>query len=176
MHVPFGGIYKHSYRGEPMPQMTDPINALKELQKALDNNLVQLTPCDIHNDISVIVDQPTGVPRFTYALVESRKVTAISLFVLTEPIEGLPCFNVGYAVLDNKRGKGIGTDILKKGIEEMHQGFARNGHKEFYIEAVVGVENHPSNSIAKKIISTTPIQDQDHFSGEEAFQYLRKLQ
>jgi len=159
-----------------MPQMTDPMNALKELQKALENKWVKLTPCDIHKEMSVIADQPNGVVRFTYALVENGKVHAISLFAITDPVEGLPCFNVGYAVLENMRGNGSGTEILKKGIEELYQGFARNGHREFYIEAVVGVENHASNSMAKKLISESPSRCQDHLSGEEAFQYLRKLQ
>lgn len=159
-----------------MSQMTDPMNALRELQKALDNNWVQLTPCDIHKEISVIVDQPNGVVRVTYALVKNGTVRAVSLFALTEPVEGLPCFNVGYAVLEEARGKGIGTEIVRKGIEEIYRGFARNGHKEFYIEAVVGLENHASNSIAKKLISNTPARGQEHFSDEEAFQYLRKLQ
>lgn len=159
-----------------MSQMTDPMNALKELQKALVNNWVKLTPCDIHKEISVIADQPNGVVRFTYAIVENGKVQAVSLFALTDPVEGLPCFNVGYAVLVNMRDKGIGTEILRKSIEEIYKGFARNGHREFYIEAVVGVENHASNSMAKKLISESPSRGQDHFSGEEAFQYLRKLQ
>ncbi len=159
-----------------MSQMTDPMNALRELQKALDNNWVQLTPCNIYKEIYVIADKPNGVVRFTYALIKNGRVCAVSLFALTDPIEGLPCFNVGYAVLEEMRGKGIGSDILRKGIEEIHQGFYRNGHKEFYIEAVVGLDNHPSNSIAKKLISDTPTRGKDHFSGEEAFQYLRKLQ
>lgn len=158
-----------------MSHMTDPMNALRELQKALDNNWVQLTPCDIYKEISVIADQPNDVPRFTYALVKNGKVQAVSLFALAEPVEGFPCFNVGYAVLENLRGKGVGTEILRKGIEEIYLGFARNGHKEFYIEAVVGVENNPSNSVAKKLISDSPSRGRDHFSGEEAFQYLRKL-
>ncbi len=159
-----------------MSQMTDPMNALRELQKALDNKWVDLTPCDIYKEISIIVDQPNGVPRFTYAIVESGKVHAVSLFALADPVERLPCFNVGYAVLESVRGNGIGTEILRKSIDEIYTGLARNGQKMFYIEAIVAIENKSSNSIAKKLISNSPTRCQDQFSGEDAFQYLRKLQ
>ncbi len=155
--------------------MTDPMNALEQLQIALDKGVVQLTPCEIHKELGVIADQPNGTPRFTYALMKKGKVQGVSLFALAEPIEGLPCFNIGYAVIENVRGKGIASELVRKGIDKLRNGFKRNGIAEFYIEAVVSVTNEPSNRLASKLISDTPKSGSDCFSGEESFQYVRKV-
>jgi|SRR6266850_3854559 len=52
-----------------MPAMTDPMNALVQLQSALDSRIVRLQACDIHKDVSIIADRPNGIPRYTYAKV-----------------------------------------------------------------------------------------------------------
>jgi len=158
-----------------MSNMTDPMNALKQLQIALDKRVVQLTPCEIYRDLSVIIDQPNGKSRFTYVFMENGLVQAVSLFVLAELVEGIPCFNVGYAVVENKRGKGLGTKVLKQGVDELLNGSRRNGIPEFYIEAIVYETNDPSNKLAKKVISEAPESITDCFSGEAAFHYIRKV-
>ena len=158
-----------------MSNMTDPMNALTQLQIALDNGVVLLTPCEIHKELGVIADKPNGTPRFTYALIKNGKVQAVSLFALAQPIEGIPCFNIGYAVIEKERGKGIATQLVKKGIDELQNGFKRNGIAEFYIEAVVSVSNEPSNKLAEKLISDSPASGTDCFSGEACLQYVRKV-
>ena len=85
--------------------MTDPMESLIGLQEALIARTVQLQKCELHPSIRVLLDHPNDIPRFTYAKIEDNKVQAIALFVLTEPESGLPCFQIGYAVIENKRNR-----------------------------------------------------------------------
>lgn len=151
------------------------MDALNGLQAALDARAVQLSPCQLHSSIKVLLDHPNGTPRFTYAYVVGRTVQAIALFVLVEPYEGLPCFQVGYAVLGTMRGKGVGTHVLAQSIDELKNGLSRTPMKEFYLEAIVSTGNDPSNAIARRLISDSPSTCTDQFSNEPALQYFRKV-
>lgn len=155
--------------------MTDPMESLKSLQDAVISEIVQLHPCELHPDIKVLLDHPNGTPRFTYALIEKKKIQAIALFVLTEPIEGTPCFQIGYAVIEKMRQRGIGQRVLEKAIAEHTHGLSRTAMKEFYLEAVVSTSNEASNKIANKLMSAPVKCDKDIYSGEQAYQYLRKF-
>ena len=156
--------------------MTDPMDALNGLQVALSDRTVELKPCDLHPEIGVLLDQPNGIPRFTYAQVKGNKVQAIVLFAMVEPVKGLPCFHLGYAVTESMRNQGIGIRILQQAIDELINGMCRNRIKEFYLEAIVSTENVASNKIAKRLISGGPELCKDAISGEPAYQYLRKVQ
>jgi hypothetical protein len=151
------------------------MNALVQLQIALDNRLVTLHPCEIHNDICVIADRPNGVPRYTYAKINDGKVQSIALFALTEPIEGIPCFQMGWATLESMRGRGLATETTIKAVDELRNGLRRHGADRFYLEAIVSDSNQPSNKLAKKLLSNAPKNCIDVFSGEPAVQYLRML-
>ena len=155
--------------------MTDPMESLIGLQEALIARTVQLQKCELHPSVKVLLDHPNDTPRFTYAIIEDNKVQAIALFVLTEPVSGIPCFQIGYAVIEKMRNKGIGKKILAQAIEELTHGLSRSPMKEFYLEAVVSTSNDSSNNIATKLISATLKCDKDAYSGEQAYQYLRKI-
>ncbi len=158
-----------------MPSMVDPMNALVELQRALDRRIVSLHPCEMHKDISVIFDQPNGTSRYTYAKVNNGKVQSIAVFVLTEPVYGFPCFQMGWATVESMRGQGLATDTTTKGIDELRNGLRKHGAGKFCIEAIVSDSNHPSNKIAKKLLSDSPVKCTDSFSSEPAVQYLRMV-
>lgn len=155
--------------------MTDPMDALNGLQSALDAKSVQLQSCEVHRNLRVFLDHPMGTPRFTYALIEGGKVNAVALFVLIDPVEGVPCWQIGYAVVAQMRGKGLGTRILSNAIEELQNGLKRTPMKEFYLEAVVSPNNEASNKIARRVLSATPVPGTDQFVDEPALQYLRKV-
>jgi hypothetical protein len=166
--------------------MTDPMDSLRGLQSALDSGAVRLQqfqPCVLHPDVSVMLDSPApGCTRFTYAkLVPSpehdsrRCVHGIALFIVTEPIDGVACFQTGYAVAESARRKGLATALLQQGIDELTFGMSRTPVAEFYVEAVVGADNVASNKIAARVLSATPEAIKDEDSGEEAFQYLLKV-
>lgn len=155
--------------------MTDPMDALNELQVALDARAVQMQPCALHTEIQVLLDHPNGTPRFTYARVQSGKVQSIALLVKADTVHGLPCFQIGYAVTESMRGKGLGSQILQQAMDELMHGMSRTPLKEFYLEAIVSTENEPSNKIARRLISDAPESCTDEFTGEPANQYLRKV-
>jgi GNAT superfamily N-acetyltransferase len=123
----------------------------------------------------VLLDHPNGRTRFTYAQIRARKVEAIAIFVLAEPLEGLPCFQSGYAVVEPVRRQGVGGRVLRQAIEELAHGLGRTPMKEFYVEAIAGTENEASNKLARRLISNAPTACDDCFSNEPAFQYPRKV-
>lgn len=46
----------------------------------------------------------------------------------------------------------------------------------FYVEAIVGADNKPSQRVAEQVISNTPVAVTDKLSGLPAFQYIRKIE
>jgi len=86
-------------------RIANPMDALVSLQRDVRRGM-PTQPCDLSPGIRVILDQPNGVIRYTYARIEHGRVKAIALFVHHELIDGVPCFNLGYAVPEAYRGRG----------------------------------------------------------------------
>lgn len=159
-----------------MSQMTDPFAALESFQEAFANCGLPLQRGSIDTELFVYVDHPTGTRRFTYIRLDCRTVTALVMFALAEPLEGTPCFQIGYAVPERYRRQGRAKDIVLAAIAELKNGLTRSGVPTFYIEAVVGIDNEPSKRIAAATISTSPVAITDHFSGLPALQYILKVE
>ncbi|MNE81585.1 hypothetical protein D3C80_1782480 [compost metagenome] len=124
-----------------------------------------------------MLDRPNGETRITYAMVDFGRVRAFVTYVSADPVHGVPCFGVGYAVPEKFRRQGLAAKIIDKSIDEMKHGLARNGIQKFYIEAVVGESNIASRKVAEKVISATPDRTGlDEFSGEPAITYLRLIE
>ncbi len=159
-----------------MAQMTDPMNSLVGLQDALKKRLLQMERGRAHPDIGVHMDQPkAGTTRLTYAKISpTGSVKAIAVFVTIEPYEGLPCFQIGYAVAPAFQRQGNGAEIVKKSIEEMINGF-KAVMPSFYIEAIVGAQNEASLKIAGKYIAKEAREIEDEFSREPAKQFFRRI-
>lgn len=155
--------------------MTDPFEALKSFQQALRRGVIQLQRGAVDLNLYLHVDSPNGQLRFTYVRLEGKTVTAFVNFAKCDPIEGRPCFNIGYAVPEAYRNQGRAKDAIGAAILEMQHGFARNGVPTFYVEAIVGVDNKPSQHVAEQAISATPTAVTDQVSGLPAFQYVRKI-
>lgn len=160
-----------------MSQMTDPMNGLVSLQYEIKKNGFQLSRCALHADLQVVVDRPNGETRITYAMIDYGRVRAFVTYVSADPVDGVPCFGVGYAVPEKFRRKGLASKIIDKSLDEMKHGLARNGIRRFYVEAVIGVSNVASIKVAEKVISATPDRSGvDEFSGEPAITYLRLVE
>lgn len=155
--------------------MTDPYDALKSFQQAYLNGQIQLKRGDIDRELFVHVDHPTGTPRFTYVKLEGQTVTALVMLVVCEPLSGVPCFQVGYAVPAAYRGEGRAKNAVAAAIAELKQGLARNKISTFYMEGIVGADNEASKRVAAATISNAPAEVTDCFSGLPALQYLRKI-
>ncbi len=156
--------------------MINPINAMHSFQKELLRGNIQLQPGDLNPDLFVYLDNPEdGKFRITYVRLESKTVTAFVNFVLCEPIEQTPCFQIGYAVAEEFRNKGQAKKIIEMAISEMRNGYQSAGITTFYVEAIVDANNKPSLRVAEQTLSAKPVGTIDKFSGLPAFQYLRKI-
>lgn len=103
-------------------------------------------------------------------------MTAFVNFADCAPVERIRCFQIGYAVPQAYRRQGQAKDIVRMAISEMQHGFKLAGVAIFYIEAIVGADNRPSQRVAEQTISATPVRMIDEISGMPAFQYLRKIE
>lgn len=158
-----------------MPSMVDPYPALLSFQEAYKTKEIVCASGRIHPEIAVHFDEPApGDKRITYALLSDNKPVAIAIFANADPMHDGPCFQIGYAVAESLRNKGLATEVVSKAMDEIINGF-KAVFKKFYIEAIVGVDNDASQKLAHKFISTAPENIVDEFSGEPALQYMREV-
>lgn len=162
-------------KGHPMPGMTDPTDALTSFQQALLAGEIDLQRGSADRDLYVHADRPNGELRLSYVRLEGSTVIAFANFVWCDPIEGEPCFQIGYAVPLAFRGRGLARDAVTAAIAEMQIGLTRNGIATFHIEAIVGADNAASQRVAQQTISPTATTITDEVSGEPALQYVRKV-
>ncbi len=157
-----------------MAKIADPHDALPSFEKALKHGLISPKKCTVHPELAVLIDDANGEMRITYALIVGGKVKATVAYLRAEPLHGEHCFQVGYAVAKPYRGKGIASDILIKSINEMRHGF-RAHLKQFYIEAVVGVDNLASKRVAEKVFTKDFEEIVDKASGLPALQFVKLI-
>jgi GNAT superfamily N-acetyltransferase len=155
--------------------MTDPNNALVSFQDAYKRRLIALQRSRFNRDIFEHADDALGVPRITHARFASGIPIGIVIYCPVQPVGGIPCFAIGYAVDEKSRGQGIGTQLVKDSIEVVRQGFQSAGINDFYLEAIIGAQNGASNQIARKLISASPKSITEKHSNEPAYQYMCRI-
>ncbi|WP_078802579.1 GNAT family N-acetyltransferase [Pseudomonas fluorescens] len=160
-----------------MTVMTDPTVGMNNLQRAITKNNVVLTKGEIYPDLQMLVDHPApGEVRVTYAKVLHGRIRGYVVFVKAQPFEGVPCFSIGYAVPEKFRKHGVGTEVVEKGIRELRNGMARNGLRQFYIEAIVDKNNIASQRLAVKVIAMEADRNViEKESGKPAVVYMRLI-
>ncbi len=94
-----------------------------------------------------------------------RSVVALVQFIPCDPVEGEPCFNVGWAVAEAYRGQGKARGVVVAAIKEMWNGFSRAGMTAFWIEAIVGEDNVASQRLAEKVLFEPIKKGADSYSG-----------
>ncbi|MGZ2744453.1 GNAT family N-acetyltransferase [Burkholderia stagnalis] len=156
----------------PLP---DVAGALKSFQQALDANAITVQPGDLDRNMLLHIDRPNGETRLSYAQMAGRSVVALVQFIPCEPVEGQPCFNVGWAVAEAYRGQGKARGAVVAAIKEMQNGFGRAGMKAFWVEAIVGEGNVASQRLAEKVLSGPVEKGEDSYSGDAVVQYLRRI-
>lgn len=159
-----------------MAQMTDPLAALISFQKAFKGGAISLQPGSIDPEVFVHMDQPNDSTRFTYVRLDRRTVTALAMLVQVPPLDGLPCFQLGYAVPEKYRAQGRAKGIVAAATAELERALTRNGVRAFCIETVVGSDNEPSMRVAAATISSFPVSITDELSGLPALHYVRKVE
>ena len=156
----------------PLP---DVASALKSFQQALRAGEIRLQPGALDGEFFVHSDRPNGELRLTYVRLERRKVTAMVQFIRCDPVEGEPCFSVGWAVPEELRGQGRAGEAFIAAVKELRHGFAPHGMTAFWVEGVVGVDNKASQRVADKVISAPVATDTDSLAGVPIVQYLRRV-
>ena len=152
------------------------MDALTSFQQALHRGEIDLQPGQLDADLFVHLDRPApGVVRFTYVRLDHQMVKALVNIVRTDPLDGLPCFQIGVAVPVVFRSKGYAKSIVSAAIAELQHGLLRNGISTFYVEAVVSVDNEPSKRVAEAVICPNPMSITDEVSGLPAHHYVRKM-
>jgi len=158
-----------------MPTIVDPMDAFKTFEPALKSGMLSVQPGTVDPELIVHADRPNGEWRMTYARRRGVAISAIAIIIPAQFEKGLPVFQIGYAVPQHLRRRGIGTEVARSAIDEFTAGMARNGIVHFFLEAVVGVKNIASQKIAARVIGGTPKEIADHNSGEAALQYMREI-
>lgn len=155
--------------------MTDPMSALISFQKEIFAGMPTKASVGFPNT-RVFRDEPNGKTRFSYARVEQGQVRSLVMFVSGGTINGVPCFDVGYAVAAPWQGRGYAKEIIAQGIEELSAGLRQaTGLTAFWIIAVIDVENYASQSVAKSVLSSTPEKIVDESSGSPALVFRRLI-
>jgi RimJ/RimL family protein N-acetyltransferase len=155
--------------------MTDPTDALKSFQSEFERKQLTLHRGELDSTLWVHLDRANGEPRFSYATNDGKTVTGLVIFVPSDPVNGEPCFNIGYAVPEAYRGHGRAKALVVAGIAELKNGLSRNGISKFHVEAIVGADNAASKRVAAEAISSSPTEITDSVSGEPAFHYITEV-
>jgi len=158
-----------------MPAMTNPAEALVSFQEALLAGEIRLQRCVVDPNLYVFADRPNGMPRLTYVRLEGQMVTVFVNFALADPVDGTPCFQVGYAVPSHPQRQGRAKNAVTAALAELQVGMRRNGVAGFYVEAVVGIANLASQLVAEQTIAATATPITDAVSGQPALQYLLEI-
>lgn len=156
--------------------MVDLSATLQQFQDALSAKYIKPGKCESSQNLYKLVDDADGKNRITYTRIIKDEVHALVAFVPVDPYKSCHCLNVGYAVNANMRNQGIGSEFLEEAFLDLQEGITRSSLSEYYVEAIVGVNNLASNRIANKYISDKPKQIVCQVSGEDAYQYLRRFE
>ena len=158
-----------------MPTLTDPSAALKLFQAdLLAGRLPLRLRGAIHSDLFFLFDEPNGRRRFIYLTVDNDVITGLAILANVDRIGGKPCFQLGVAVPLSHRGQGRAKKLVQAALDELQHGCG-NTHT-YYVEAVVGIDNVPSQKVAGSCISSAPHRIKDAVSGVAAFNYVRKFE
>lgn len=150
---------------EPVRPMADPIIPLIEMQKALNNGQF-IVPSNLDQGYLSMYDEVPSGKRFSYAKIVNNEVQVIAIFGEEDPIRGIDCYSVGYAVSEKHRGQNLSIEAVNKGLEDLKRILSQTTSiSQIYLEALIATTNIPSLKIAKKIFSTTGIPMLDTESG-----------
>jgi GNAT superfamily N-acetyltransferase len=136
-----------------MVVMIEPMAALKSLEEELGHGIA-LIECELNPSIDLILDFPAGEQSICYANIEQGAVRSIAVLLPIEPIEGVPCFGIAFAVSEAYQRQGLAVGIVEVVIAELRHGLSRNGIVEFYIEAIVAAQNVGAQKVVRRQLAT----------------------
>ncbi|MGV1790975.1 hypothetical protein [Rhizobium sp. A37_96] len=159
-----------------MAALVNPADALPSFQQALEDGEIHVQKSLIDPEFYVVVDNPNGEIRLTYAMIEGGIATAIVIAFAVEPMDGKPCFQLGWAVPEHYRKHGRATKAVRLALLDLEAGLSkRKIIPTFYVEAVVGIENVASQKVAAATLTDAPTEGSDKFSGHAVLHYTKKV-
>ncbi len=158
-----------------MRSMIDPMNALLQFKDAFEIGMIPVQPGRLDPNLLFALDEPNGHLRFNYMRAEDNFLTALVMFAQNGLKDGKPVFNIGYAVAETHRGRGLAKSTLMAALKELSAGLAGASIPVIEVEAVISPDNLPSQAVARTIFDTVPTPITDNESGLPALHYLRKV-
>ncbi len=162
-----------------MAQMADPHLGMVSFQQALRQGILELSPVLTHSNLYSHFDVPApGVNRLTYARLsdDMRTVKAFVSCVMNGRVEGHPCVALGYAVPEDMRNQGLAKQIVRDVIDDTIAQIGRAGAAAVYVEAIIDVENLPSQRVAEAILEVEGESITDGESGKPAYRYTQRYE
>ena len=159
--------------------MADPHAGMVSFQECLQKGILKLARVGDHLNLFSHFDVPApGVGRLTYARLseDGRTVCAFLACIMNGEVDGFPCVAVGYAVPEKLRNRGAAKKILADVIQDQINQARRNGFPAVYIEAVVDVNNLPSQRVASATLGVDRESITDVASGRPAFRYTARYE
>lgn len=157
-----------------MTSMADPMIALLKFQQAMENG-PPLDPRKLEGSYLKMYDEPNGGKRYSYAKIVDGDVQAVSIFGLVDPVDGVGCYSIGYAVNKPYRGRGLAVEAVNKGIQDLKKRFSLTNIERFYIEAVIDITNSHSIRIAEQLFYSPGVSIQELESGQPALLFRRLI-
>ena len=153
-----------------MPTLVNPMDALRSFAPALKAGEISVQPGEVDHEVFVHIDQPNGEPRVTYVRFKNGSVISLAIVIPAEPYKSERCFQIGYAVPQHLRKRGLAKDIARAAIAEFSAAMSRNGIDSFYVEAIVGTKN-----VAESIFGKPVKESVDKHSSEPILQYMLRI-
>lgn len=153
----------------------DMMQTLTGFDEANRQGLVETQRTKIDNRVLVHADKPEGTPRWTYARMKGASVTAVAVLAIVDPVQGVPCLHLGYAVREDQRMKGLAKHLANTAIEEFRTQMASRGMNDFFVEAIVEKDNLASIGVARHVLNVEPTDAMDEFTNVPSFQFLKRV-
>jgi len=128
---------------------------LKQIAIAIKDSSISLEKGRIFDDVYVHADRPLGVSRVAYVMFSpsvQNQVIARCALVFDRPRDGVPSFQIDWAVLPQYRKNNWGTTVATKALAEFTSGMKTGLPGGFYIEAIVDEENEASKKIGRSLL------------------------
>ena len=163
------------------------LEALEQFSYSYKKNLIEVEKNPRFKNLVFFYDNPMGqAQRYTFGLVDpksKRKIMGVAVCVLDKPYPAQGCendmglqFDLGYAIKEKYRGRGLSNTFLKYVSEYMFEIITMGKkNREIRFEMKVDVNNLASNATAKKLANIEdPYIDQAEPSDSVNFYYWQK--
>lgn len=158
--------------------MVDPHEGFLDFQRALEEGRIKLEEIEPANNLYRYHElKGAGGQRMAYVSLgsDNQTITAYAVCALNGYIDGCPILALGYATPANLRNQGKASKIVKEVVRDTGREARRLGLPKMYIEAVVDIENIPSQRVAEKALGVKPDLCVESISGRPARRYLLEV-